>query len=200
MAGEVEFLSGLRPHGIGCVTGPVGNRSEGEARGIVVECLREVALVAKRHGLQLGIEPIHPSIAAEFSFISSVEDAVSLIEAAGCDNVGLIFDIWHLYGQPHLAADIERYVDMFTLVDVGDWREPTRSWCDRLLPGDGAASVASTLRALREAGYQGWYELEILSDDGTYGNDFPDSLWKWDTNQLLREGFERFMRCWRGVT
>ena len=37
---------------------------------------------------------------------------------------------------------------------------------DRVFPGDGTADVAGILGAVDAGGYRGWYELEILSDDG----------------------------------
>ena len=56
---------------------------------------------------------------------------------------------------------------------VCDRREPTRGWADRALPGDGGADVPSILRALDDAGWDGLYDIEIFSDDGTFGNDVP---------------------------
>ena len=50
--------------------------------------------------------------------------------------------------------------------------------------------------ALIGGGYDGWFELEVLSDDGTFGNDFPDSLWKRDPVELIRAGREQFMQLW----
>jgi hypothetical protein len=34
--------------------------------------------------------------------------------------------------------------------------------------------------------------LEVFSDDGTYGNDFPDSYWKMPHEDLLRLGHQAF--------
>ena len=36
----------------------------------------------------------------------------------------------------------------------------------------------------------------MLSDDGTFGNDFPDSLWKVDPVELIRSGREKFVTLW----
>ncbi len=34
------------------------------------------------------------------------------------------------------------------------------------------------LRALDEAGWDGLYDIEIFSDDGTFGTAYDDSLWR----------------------
>ena len=42
---------------------------------------------------------------------------------------------------------------------MNDWRDPTRGWCDRVLPGDGTIDLRAVLRTLRQAGYDGWYDV-----------------------------------------
>ena len=76
-----------------------------------------------------------------------------------------------------LDDDIEREIGRFVGVHVCDWREPTRGWADRVLPGDGVADVPRILRALDAAGWDGLYDIEIFSDDGTFGAEYPDSFW-----------------------
>jgi sugar phosphate isomerase/epimerase len=57
--------------------------------------------------------------------------------------------------------------------------------------------LTSILRALRESGFNGWHELEIFSDDGTFGDALPDSLWLLDPHELLRAGRDSFAEVWR---
>jgi sugar phosphate isomerase/epimerase len=81
-------------------------------------------------------------------------------------------------------------------VHVSDWREPTRGWADRALPGDGGAGVPAILGALERAGWDGFYDLEIFSDNGTFGAAYPDSLWDVEPDELVRRGRESFIQCW----
>ena len=53
------------------------------------------------------------------------------------------------------------------------------------------------LGALERGGYQGWYDLEVLSDNGTFDIDYPDSLWKLPPEELVRRGRDSFMRVWK---
>ena len=82
-------------------------------------------------------------------------------------------------------------------VHVNDWREPTRGWADRIIPGDGVADIAGILAALERAGWRGDYDLEIFSDNGTFGNAYPDSLWNVEPRELVRRSRESFMHCWQ---
>jgi sugar phosphate isomerase/epimerase len=81
-------------------------------------------------------------------------------------------------------------------VHVADRREPTRSHFDRLLPGDGVLDLASAFRALEAGGYDGWYDVEIFSDNGAFGNAFDDSLWDVDAFELARRARESVERVW----
>jgi hypothetical protein len=44
--------------------------------------------------------------------------------------------------------------------------------------------------ALEAAGHEGWYDVEVMSDDATFGNAFPDSLWKLPVDELARRAVE----------
>ena len=82
------------------------------------------------------------------------------------------------------------------LVHLCDYRRPTRSWNDRVLPGDGVVDLPAVFAALREGGYDSWFDLEVFSDDGRWGNDFPDSVWKLLWLEQARRGYEGLMRAW----
>jgi sugar phosphate isomerase/epimerase len=200
MCAGIKRLSAFHPVACGCVTGAHGEYSKREAREIVVNGLREAAHTADQVGVKLAIEPIHPTIADKFSIITTLQETVDLIEEVGAPNIGISFDVWHSWDQPDLVNQIREHAKRFVVVHVCDWRQPTRSWCDRLLPGDGIANVPAILGALEAAGYDGWYEIEILSDNGTYGNAFPDSLWNLAPVDLVRRGKEAFLRCWEART
>ena len=79
---------------------------------------------------------------------------------------------------------------------VSDWREPTRGWADRVLPGDGVAGVPAILAALDRAGWDGFYDLEVFSDNGSFGAAYPDSLWDVDPAELVARGRKQLVECW----
>jgi sugar phosphate isomerase/epimerase len=59
-----------------------------------------------------------------------------------------------------------------------------------------APDAAGLLRVLREGGYDGWLELEVFSDDGLMGEEFPDSLWREDPVELIRRGRQQTLAAW----
>jgi sugar phosphate isomerase/epimerase len=65
-----------------------------------------------------------------------------------------------------------------------------------VLPGDGAIDLPSILGALDRAGWDGFYDLEIFSDNGAFGATYDDSLWDLEPAELARRSRESFERCW----
>jgi sugar phosphate isomerase/epimerase len=110
--------------------------------------------------------------------------------------VGVVLDVWHAWDDPRLLSDINRYTSRLIGVQVNDHREPTRSWADRVLPGDGTIDLPPIFRALDEGGFDGWYDLEIFSDDGRFGNAYPDSIATQDPEDVTRRGLAGFRRAW----
>lgn len=192
----IRRLAPFRPACVFCLTGPQGELETGEARQIIVNGLRRVAQVADEVGVRLGLEAIHASIRDGWTIVSSIPEVLELLDEVSADNLGIGFDVWHLWDTPNLLADIRAHADRIVGVHVNDWRQPTRGWNDRVLPGDGVIDLASIFAALEDGGYDGWYDLEILSDDGTWEDDYEDSLWKLPPGEVLRRGREGFLEAW----
>ena len=194
---SLERLAPFRPSSVVCLTGTGEGRDLDEARSIVVDGLRTIAHEADRLGVRIGLEPYQRESAELWTIVSSIPEAVSLIEDAGDPpSLGIQFDVWHLWNTPTLYDDIAAEVDRFAGVHVCDYREPTRGWADRALPGDGRADVPAILRALDAAGWDGLYDIEIFSDDGTFGNAYPDSFWAAPAEETLAHATAAFERCW----
>jgi sugar phosphate isomerase/epimerase len=167
---SVARFAELEPGCVFFLTGP------GEDSDVVREGIRRIGEAGERNGVKVALEPIQPSQAGVLSFVHTVDHALELI---GDAEVGILFDTWHLQevSQPERIWGVH----------VADRREPTRSDFDRLLPGEGSRAA---VRALEAAGYSGWYDVEVMSDDGTFGEAFPDSLWTLPVDELARRAVE----------
>ena len=186
---SLEVLAPYAPTAILCFTGP-GDRET------AVNGVREVAREAERLGLRLAVEPFQLEGIESWSVLNTLGDAAAFVDEVGSDAVGIQFDAWHLWNTPDLLDAIPRHAHLIAGVHVSDWREPTRGWADRVLPGDGAADLPAILGVLEDVGWDGFYDLEIFSDNGSFGSAYPDSLWDLDAAELARRGRDAFIDSW----
>ena len=197
------IISGMRrlapfePQAFVCLTGAADGEDEDAARQAVVAALRVLGDEAQRLGVPLGVEPMSARFRDGWTLSTTLDDAAELVAEADSPGLGLVFDTWHLCDTHDVAGAIHRHAESIVAVHVSDWREPTRGWCDRALPGDGVADLPALLEALDSAGWRGFYELEVFSDDGTFGDAYEDSLWKEPSAELARRGREAFLEMWR---
>ena len=195
LCASVHRLAAFGPSGIVCLTG--SGVGVDDAREVVVDGLRTLAREAELAGVRIALEPYQREGGAEWTIVSTIPEAVELIaDAGGSPSLGLQFDVWHLWNTPTLFDDIRAEIDRFAGVHVNDVRAPTRGWADRVLPGDGAVDVPAILAALDEAGWTGFYDLEIFSDNGAFGASYPDSLWNLSVDELARRGRESLVDAW----
>jgi sugar phosphate isomerase/epimerase len=182
-------LAPFEPTAVVLLTGP-------GTREVVVDGLRAIAAEARTLGLTIALEPYSRFEGEQWTIVNTLAEGAELIDEAGvADSVGLLLDTWHLWDSD-LEADLEAYAHRIAGVHVCDVRDPTRSFADRLLPGEGVADIPRLLGLVDRAGWHGFYELEIFSDNGAFGLAHPDSLWDVPPDELARRGRDAFLACW----
>jgi len=186
---SLHRLAPFKPSCVVCLTGP-GDRAT------VIEGLREVGAEAARLNLRIALEPFQREGIENWSIVNTLTEAVELLDEIGSDAIGIQFDTWHLWNTPDLLDEIAEHAGRLVGVHVNDWRDPTRGWADRVLPGDGVIDLSTILGALDRAGWTGFYDLEIFSDNGAFGTVYDDSLWDVQPTELARRARESFIACW----
>jgi len=189
-------LKPFDPVSILFITGPTGDLSDQEARARVVAGMRTLAAEARALGLRIGIEPMREANRPRWTIVCSLAETLDLLDEVGDDEVGIIFDTWHMWDSEDVYGMIGVAADRIHGVQIADYRDPTRSSMDRVAAGQGIAGIDRLVQEFRSAGFDGWYDLEIFSDDGRFGNEFPDSLWKLDPLEYARVQVAGFMGCW----
>jgi sugar phosphate isomerase/epimerase len=188
----------FEPDTVLCLTGHPGDAPPAEARRVVVEGLRRAAKVAGEHGIVLGLEPLHREVYGHWSMIGSIPETIDLLDEIDEPNVRVLYDVYHLWDTEDVLTHTREQASRIAPgVHICDWRDPTRNDFDRALPGDGIIDLAGIFGALEAGGWEGWVDLEIFSDDGSFTDqDFEDSLWKQDPVDVVRRGRAGFQRAW----
>lgn len=155
---------------------------------MVVSAFKRVGEVAEDAEVRLALEVISPGVAG--SLVPTVSRALDLIADVGAANIGILLDTWHSADEP--LDEITSHIDSVAGIQVCHRTPESHGRFDRALPGRGFLPVEQIIRTAEAAGYDGWYELEILSDDGTFGDALEHSLWRQPPLDVLTSGRAAF--------
>jgi len=175
-------------HALGaqCLVLVVGGLSAGSkdlvsARQRVNEGIAAILPEARAAGVPLAIEPLHPMQAAERACVNTLEQALDLCDALG-EGIGVAVDVYHVWWDPKLEAQIRRAGRRILAYHICDWLVPTRDLLnDRGMMGDGAIDLPLIRHWVEDAGYTGFQEVEI----------FSEHWWQRDPDEVLRTCVER---------
>ena len=141
-------------------------RARGEVRDGIAASLE----YARKIGMPLAIEPLHPMQAADRACINTLEQALDLcdeLDPQRTGSLGVAVDLYHVWWDPKLEAQLMRAgADRLLGYHVCDWLTPTRDLLnDRGMMGDGVIELKKCRAWMEGAGYAGFAEVEIFSDD-----------------------------------
>jgi len=162
-----------------CLVLVVGGLAEGSkdlisSRERVREGIATLLPEARKAGVPLAIEPLHPMQAAE----------------RACDElgegIGVAVDVYHVWWDPELEQQIRRAGKKRILAyHLCDWLVPTRDLLnDRGMMGDGVIDLPRIRSWVEAAGYAGFHEVEIFSEL---------DWWRRDPDEVLRICKERYL-------
>ncbi|MCX6237529.1 MAG: sugar phosphate isomerase/epimerase [Bacteroidia bacterium] len=149
------------------VCGADGRQSLEISREQITEGILRILPAAKSTGVKLSIEPLHPMYAGDRSAINTIKQANDMAEMINSDLVGVAVDVYHLWWDDTLKAEIKRCADHDHLFafHVCDWNVPTTDFLnDRGLMGDGCINISEIRGWVEDAGFKGFNEVEIFSD------------------------------------
>ncbi len=159
----------------------------------VIRALPQIADAAAEHGVQVGVELLAER---RGSVISTIPDMIAVLDEVNRPNLGIMLDVFHNWCEPDVHERMRRYADRINSVQVCDIKFGERGGFDREYPGRGRGAAVEFVATMIEAGYTGYWELEVFSDDGTYGNAYPDSYWIQPHEQFLTEAKKAFDETW----
>lgn len=150
------------------LSGPPDMKNGGikAAEKLTRDSLKEMSPLAEELDVKLGLEILHPMYLDAWSAISTIEQAMNIVENVDSSHVGLVLDLYHIFWDPKLSEGIRRAAGKIFGVHVNDWRYPTRDiLLDRVLIGDGIIPVDKIINEINQTGYTGFFEIEILSEE-----------------------------------
>jgi sugar phosphate isomerase/epimerase len=159
---------------------PPGSKDLAGAREMVRDGIGKVLDHARSAGVPLAIEPLHPMYCADRACVNALAQALDLcdeLDRGASGAVGVVVDVYHVWWDPLLRAQIERAGDKRLLAfHICDWLVPTADLLtDRGMMGDGVIDLPLIRSWMEQAGYRGFQEVEILSSGNWWRRD-PDEV------------------------
>ncbi len=173
-----------------CVIGgglPKSSRDLAGAHAQVRDGLAAMLEHARKIGVQIGLEPLHPMYAADRACVNTLRHANDLCDELGA-GIGVLIDVYHLWWDPTLAQEIARagHAKRILGFHVCDWLVPTKDMLlDRGMMGDGIIDIPLIRGWVEAAGYGGCVEVEIFS---------AENWWKREAGEVLDICKERYAR------
>ena len=159
LAATIDMAQRLRAPSLYFLTGPTKPRmATDEAYAALIRCLPKVNAYAHERGVRLAIE--HNSISSRaIGFVHTVAGVAEIARAADVD---ICLELQNCWYEPDLPRLLRENVDRLCIVQVSDFLidEPLRN--NRRVPGDGSMPLEWMIGELREAGYKGFFEIEVL--------------------------------------
>ena len=176
----IEEASELGTELIVLVCGADPAQSLEDSRKQIQEAIQTILPQAEAAGVKLAIEPLHPMYADTRSAINTLAQANDMAEQINSPCVGVAVDVYHLWWDPYLEAEIKRCGenDHLFAFHICDWNSPTVDiLLDRGLMGDGCIPVNKIRSWVEATGFSGFYEVEI----------FSNKYWQQDQSQFLKK-------------
>ena len=146
-------------------TGARAGHTFNHARRLVISALKQLLPLAEELGIVMAIEPMHPGCSAQCTFLNSLDDAMTVLTAVDSPHVKMVLDTYHLGHDENLAKRIPEIAPHIALVQLGDAKSPPKGEQNRCRLGEGVIPIRKIVCALRKAGYDGYFDVELLGED-----------------------------------
>ena len=165
----------------GALAGRAEHKDISRSRAEVSDGIAAALEYARTVGMPLAIEPLHPMYAADRACVNTLEQALDLCDAldpARSGALGVAVDIYHVWWDPKLQAQIDRAGrERLLAFHVCDWLTPTRDLLnDRGMMGDGVIDIPRIRGWVEAAGFSGYSEVEIFSAQDWWQRDGGEVL------------------------
>lgn len=164
-AEALRLAAQMRANCLVVYSGARAGHTHSHARRLLRDALREIAPLAADCDVALAIEPMYAGCASEWTFLTSLDDALELIAAVESPQLKLAFDTYHLGLEENITERIPEVVDRIAIVHLGDSKELPDGDHNRSRLGEGTIPLKEIVSALESAGYGGYYDVELMGEE-----------------------------------
>ena len=116
---------------------------------------------AERLGVRLAIEPTS-QLRMDLAFLHTFDEALDFADALDSPWLTVTLELNNAWIERRLYENIRRRCRRIGIVQISDFRVGTLAASERVVIGDGDIPLRRLCAALADAGYEGWYDIELL--------------------------------------
>jgi sugar phosphate isomerase/epimerase len=146
-------------------SGARGSHTHNHARRLFRQALEKLLPLAEERGVTIAVEPMNGDCGGEFTFLNCFDETLALISECDSTALGIVLDTYHWGHQPLLFERLPQLLPHLALVQLGDTRQPPSGEPNRCPLGEGIIPLRDIVHGLETAGYEGYYEVELMGEE-----------------------------------
>ena len=165
----IKFAGQVNADAVQVVSGPRAGHTLNHARKLTLDALKTLGDAAAFHGTKLALKSMELPLAQNWTFLDSLHSTLELIDTCQHPAVGIGVNPVHFQNEDNVQDLLQEITPLITAVQISEF-EP----CGKLpnsFPG------FEIIEAIDKAGYEGFFELEIWSEQ----------VWQSDYQNLLSQ-------------
>ena len=127
--------------------------------------LDELLPLAEMWEVPLAIEPMHPACAANWTFLTSLESTIDLVEQIDSPFLKIAYDTYHFPLGSRRRQVLSALAPHLAIVFLGDRVQPASAEHERCPLGHGRLPLVEIVSTLQDAGYAGAYDVKLMGPD-----------------------------------
>lgn len=152
----IKFGGQVNAAAVQVVSGPRAGHTRNHAKQLTIDALKQLGDVAALHGTKLALKSMPLPLGKNWTFLNSLDSVLEIIEACNHPAVGIAIDSTQICHESNVQDLVSEIISMITAVQISDFtpsKTPQQSF-----------SNFDLIEAIDHAGYDGFFDLEIWSE------------------------------------
>jgi sugar phosphate isomerase/epimerase len=116
---------------------------------------------AEQARVRIGLEPTS-QLRMDLAFLHSFDEALDFADAIDSPWLGVVLELNNAWIERRLYDNLQRRTHRIAVVQVSDFKVGTLQANARMVIGDGDIPLRRICAALAAAGYDRWYDIELI--------------------------------------
>jgi sugar phosphate isomerase/epimerase len=132
---------------------------------LFTDALLDLLPIASEFGVDLAIEPMPADCAADWTFLTDIDDTLRLFDKLNSPQLKLALDTYHFGHDTAICGRLAELADRIAIVHLADAQQLPGEEQNRCRLGDGIIRLDSIIASLVQAGYDGCFDLKLMGEE-----------------------------------